>query len=663
MSNETQANQTAQISTVLGADKLLLEKFTARERLSHPFEVVAEVLAVEGETDFTPHLGSGVSIAVNDGRELVDRSFHGVLFEAEAIGGQQTYVRYRLVLRPWLHLLKFGRKSRIFQKMSVKDIINQVFKDAGFSDFALNMTTAGLESREYCVQFRESDFDFISRLMEEEGIYYYFAHDDSSHKFVACDAPSCHPPAVGDAVEVLRGTARPHAPPHLKAWGRRVRPAEIKATLRDSHFRRPTQTLEATKAASPANNGEAAEYYDYPGGHGYHQDDGARAGTRYAETRLQELRADRESFFGVGENFAIATGDRLTIGGEAPPAEYLVVEARHSFGVQVYSGSEQTVPAHGVVEIETVPADLVWRPARITPKPIAGGPQTAVVVGKAGEVIDVDEYGRVHVQFPWDREGKNNEQSSCWVRVSQGWADGKFGMMMIPRIGEEVIVDFLDGDPDRPIITGRVYNADLMPPYALPADKTKSTWKSQTVGDAGAYEEAEEPPAGSDKGFNEIRFEDKGGSEEVFIHAQRLLNMWVRLDEARKTGRDVAVRVGRNRETTVKKNETFTLEEGDEKRTLKAGSRTTEIQKADTLTVKTGDYSLDVKAGQATVEAAQKITLKVGQNSIVISPSGIEIHGMTVKVKADTSCAVEGLTTDVKASTNLTVQGLLVSIN
>jgi type VI secretion system secreted protein VgrG len=254
-----------------------------------------------------------------------------------------------------------------------------------------------------------------------------------------------------------------------------------------------------------------------------------------------------------------------------------------------------------------------------------------------------------------------DNNSSCWIRVSQSSADGGFGHMHIPRIGEEVIVDFLDGDPDRPIVTGRVYNSARMPPYTLPDEKTKSTWKSQTVGSSGSYDGAENPPSGN--GFNEIRFEDKGGSEEVFIHAQRVMNSWYRLDETRKTGRDTAIRVGRNRQTNIQKNETLTVETGDETRNIQQGSRQTTIQKADTLTLNTGDYSMKVSAGQATFEAMQQITLKVGSNSIVISQQGVTIKALTVSVTADTTLAVKGLTSDLEASTMMTIKGAMVMIN
>ena len=660
MASPTQATHPAQLSSVLGQDKLLLEHFTATERLSVPFSIVIDALSPE-VVDFMPHLGTGVGVKVGTGVAVVDRYFHGVLLEAEVVEQIGAYMRYRLTLRPWLSLLSLGRNTRIFQQMTVKTIIENVFNAAGFSNFQFKMTAAGLQPREYCVQFRESDFDFVSRLMEEEGIYYYFSHTQDTHTLVLCDDPSCHAPFSGTA-EVVRDDAITFTAPHLIAWNRRVRPSAIKTTLWDSHFCKPGQSLEAKAQASSASPAEAAEVYDYPGRYGYFDDAGARPGSDYATARLQEARAERDSYQGAGDLFGVPVGDRLTIDDDGQTSDFLVVGATHTVGVQNYAaagGSDEPVEFN--IEFEAVPAAVVWRPARVTPKPVAGGPQTATVVGTSGEVIDVDKYGRVRVQFPWDRVGANDQKSSCWLRVSQSSADNSFGHMHIPRIGEEVIVDFLDGDPDRPIITGRVYNSSQMPPYDLPADKTKSTWKSQTVGQSGSYDGAEGTPP--NPGYNEVRFEDKGGSEELFVHAQRLFTALVELDESRTTNRDTTVRVGRNRTVNVKQNETVTIEQGDESRTLKTGSRTTTIQKSDSTTLQTGDYSLTVSAGQATLEAMQKITLKVGSNTIVVSQQGIELKGLMIKATADTDLSVQGLTTELKASTMMTISGALVSIN
>ena len=664
-SRPTQENQPAQLSRLpgLGPDDFLLERFMASERLSDPFEIVIEAFSVDNEIDLQPHLGQGLGIRVRTLVDHVDRRFHGVLYEAQSLGMQEHGWRYRLTLRPWLSLLTLGSNSRIFQKMSVQDIIKKVITDAGFSAFSMNLKSAGSKVREYCVQFRESDFHFISRLMEDEGIYYYFAHGDDGHTMIMCEGHDNHPPFGHGTLAVDWKKSLDSNSPTLTSWERRLKPSIIKATLRDAHFKKTTSVLSADKEASSANPSEKAEVYDFPGGFGYFADDGSEGGAPYAQTLLLQGRTDRETFHGRGDAFAVSVGQRVRVHNGQEVVEVMVTAATHRLDGQEYLGSDALgeTAADNEIEFDAVPYPVDWKAPRITPKPSVSGPQVAVVVGKSGEVIDVDEFGRVKIQFPWDRQGKNDRSSSCWVRVSQGWADGGFGQMMLPRIGEEVLVEFLDGDLDRPVITGRVYNSALMPPYELPADKTKSTWKSQTVGKSGKYEEAEEEPSG--KGFNELRFEDKGGDEEVFLHAQRLFNSWIRLDETRKTGRDTKVRVGRNRDVAIKKNETVTIETGDETRSIKAGSRKTEIEKADTITLKTGDYSLKVSSGQATIEAMQKITLKVGDNSITISQQGIEMKGLMIKATADTTLSAQGLMTELKASATNTISGAIVLIN
>lgn len=693
----------ARFTTSLGGYNLEIEAFTATERFSTPFAIEVDVRSPGRPIDFMPLLGSGVGLQLKSGVQDVDRPFHGVLFRAEARGRARDVYSYRLTLRPWLSLLQLGRNLRIFQQQTAQDIIKSIFSGAGFSDFDVKATTAGLNTREYCVQFKESDFDFISRLMEEEGLYYYFEHATTKHTLVLCDAPSCHG-AFSENLQVLRGEEGGSPGAYLSAWERKVRPAAYKATLRDSHFCKTGQTLEAT-TQTPASGRSSylpvAEIYDYPGGYGYIQDDGGAAGDPYVQVRLQEARAECDVLRGEGAAFAICVGQKIQVSEEATAGdrtltsdefphfadgEFLVVDAVHTFDPQQSIGSREATKTLGFkVEIEAVPAATQWRAPRLTPKPTPGGPQTATVIGVNDKAIEVDQYGRVRVHFDWDRgptpdsgpgapgpsssssaapaaaSSDNSDKRSCWLRVSQGWADGGFGHMHIPRVGEEVLVDFLDGDPDRPIITGRVYNSNLTPPYTLPNDKTKSTWKSQTVGSSGDYDGSEETPP--NPGYNEVRFEDKGGSEELYLHAQRVFNTLVRLDETRKTGRDTTVRVGRNRTVNIKKNESVTIETGDETRTISQGSRTTTIQKNDSLTLNTGDYSMSVSAGQATFEAMKQITLKVGQNSIVISQQGIALKGLMITATAQTELSASAPMTELKADGIMTIQGGIVNIN
>jgi type VI secretion system secreted protein VgrG len=687
-----QQGRLATVATVLGPDAVVLERMTATERLGEPFTFVLDVVSHK-VVDFLPILGTGVAVAVSE-RAGVARHFQGVLFEAADLGDTDSGTRYRLVLRPWLALLAGGLNSRLWQKKSVKQIVEDVFKAAGFSGYKTDKLTKGLSPREYCVQYRESDFNFVSRLLEEEGIYYYFEHTADSHILVLCDQPSHHAPAEGlSTIKYYPVGEASREELHFWDWSEQVRPGAQKVSLRDSHFKVSTEARKASAEASAQGDNDKVEIYDYPGGYAYLTDEGTTDGAAYAKARLQAARAERRKFQGAGSAFGISAGSRFTLANHETDrfnAEYLVVGATHTLtGQSFVSGGSGGATFE--VQVEVIPHATPWTPPLRTPKPVAGGPQTALVVGPEGETIHVDEHGRIRVQFYWDRRDKKPDGSpikpddrSCWVRVSQGWADAGFGSMLLPRIGEEVIVDFLDGDLDVPIVTGRVYNAQRKYPYALPGEKTKSTWKSQTVGDAGSYPQTEEPPPSNQKGYNEIGFEDKGGKEEIFVHAQRDMKTWIRHDQSLKVGHNVAVRVGYNRETTVKNDETFTLEDGSETHTLKKGSRETLLEMGnDHLTlkmgnlkrsvemgnwvnqVKMGNYSLKADLGKVTIEAMQEIELKVGGSSIKIDQMGVTVKGaMMAKVEGGMMLELKGgVMGKLEAGAMLTVKGGLVMIN
>ena len=690
MNDRSQAGRLASITTALGADVVVLERFTATSRLSDPFLLVADVISEE-PIDFESALYQPVLIKTL-GVSGIERSFHGLLFGVERHDDAQLSGHYQLIVRPWLAALAETTNVRIFQNQTAVDIIQAVFSSAGYSDFDCSGVTGKYPLREYCVQFRESDFAFVSRLMEEEGLYYFFSHTDSAHTLKVCDGPGAHNPAPGlDRVE-FRATASQRSQRRLNIWrwSERLSTGSASVELSEHHFLVPKASNSQHEAASGAGLREASALYDHPAGIGALQEKGVvepgqlpTQSDRLAKVRLQAARAETRKFFGEGDAFGLNAGDKLTLHGHSQNSldgDYLAIATTHVFTAETYrSGGGGGDSADLQIHIEATPFDVPWRPQRRTPKPLAGGPQTAVVVGPlenpgaTDDTIFVDKHGRVKVQFFWDRQGKRDPKSSCWVRVSQGWADGGFGVVMLPRIGQEVIVDFLDGDPDRPIVTGRVYNADRMPPYTLPDRKTVSTIKSRTVGPSKPYDEAEEPPQSSDVGFNELRFEDKGGEEEVFMHAQRDMKAWVRLDDNRKVGRDQALRVGRNRDTHIKKNKSLTVEEGDETREVSKGSRTTKVHKDETLTVATGnmattvsqgDLSVSISSGKATIEAAQSIELKVGSTTIKLSPTGIEMSGLTIKIDAKTALSAEGgLTSEVKAGMSLTLNGAMVLIN
>ena len=419
--------------------------------------------------------------------------------------------------------------------MTVPEIVEKVFVDKKLKDFKLNLKGT-YKKREYCVQYRETDFNFISRLLEDEGIFYFFQHEDGKHTLILADAPGEHQPCPE------QGTAR--CRPHEGGVYNEdmidtlLVKQEIRAgkyTLNDYNFETPKTSLKTEVPSNQKLGPEEREYYDYPGGYGKKSE-----GDSLANVRMQEEEAKITTFHGTCNCRAFTSGYRFKLEDfyrdDMNNKEYVLTSIRHE-GSQTYSRFDTEEEQTYKNEFTCIPFDVPYRHPRNTPKPFVQGAQTAIVVGPGGEEIYPDKYGRVKVQFHWDREGKNNENSSCWVRVSQVWAGAGWGAMFIPRIGHEVIVDFLEGDPDRPIITGRVYHGNNNPPYSLPAEKTKSTIKSNSS------------PGGG--GSNEFRFEDKKGNEEIYIHAEKDENIIVKNNQTIAVGNDRAESIVRDRSLEV----------------------------------------------------------------------------------------------------------------
>lgn len=677
-----------------------LESFISRERMSSLFNIEALVLCDDEGTDFYSVLGEPVAISVYaDSSSSPLRYFHGQLYECEYLGISEAGHRYRLVLRPWVYPLTHGQNFKIFQNQSAVDIIKSILDAAGGSTDFTNVSTR--KNREYCVQYRESDFAFISRLLEEEGIYYHFSHKQSQHTMVFCDGPASH---SGDL-------SLPYVPPQADGrhemdsiwkWSERVSTMAVqKVTVRNFDFVRP-QAPQETDASGTALSADKAVLYEFPAPAYASPDDGLDA----AQRRIDGLRSEQRLYVGECDAPGLACGAAFSLTShpiDRFDGDYIVLSMTYSLSSQTYRSGGQG-EAEDMVVFEAVPKANGWRPPLAALRPVARGPETATVVGPTRDDVYTDKYGRVKVAFHWDMAASANRVTpspdpTCWIRVSASSAGAEFGHIALPRVGQEVIVDFLDGDPDRPIITGRVYNAAMMPPYTLPDNKTRSVWRSRTIGATGAsYDEAENPP-GTGPGSNEIRMEDKSAAEELYVHAQRAMTTWVRLDEDHKVGRDQTRRVGRNRTTNIKKNDTTTVETGDVSYTVQQGKRTETVQQNDSLTVQQGDKSVTVStgnydttvstgnlgvtvstgnhsttvslgnlsvkcdAGSVSIEAMQQIELKVGANSIVIDQTGVTVKGMMIKQQATVQWSAQGAMAQLEADAMTTVKGAIVMIN
>ncbi|MCO6457292.1 MAG: type VI secretion system tip protein VgrG [Pirellulaceae bacterium] len=655
-----QSERLVQVKTPLGEDVLLFYRATIAEELGRLFTVEIEMLSKKLDIKPMDLLGLTMTLEWEVEGEGT-RYFNGHVVSFGQVGVHRNYVRYRATLKPWLWFLTRTADCKIFQEMTVPDILKEVFKDNGFSDIEDSLT-GSYRDWVYCVQYRETDFNFVSRLMEQEGIYYYFKHVDGKHTLVLSDDYSAHAP-------VAEYETIPYFPPDPGAQRRRdylddwtysqtVRTGAY--ALNDFDFEKPKGDLKLVVATPQSHPQANLEVYDYPGEYLT-----TGEGDPYVKSRIQEQQADFEVCQGRGIARGLMAGGLFTL--ELHPhdelnKEYLVVSAIHEIRSDEY---ETTGDGEGETffrtSIRAIDSKTPYRSPRITPKPIVQGPQTAIVVGKQGEEIWTDKYGRIKVQFHWDRYGKSDEKSTCWIRVSQYWAGDQWGSIHIPRIGQEVIVEHLEGDPDRPIVTGRVYNADNMPPYALPDNQTQSGIKSRST------------KSGNDKTFNELRFEDKKGEEQIYFHAEKDFERIVENNDTLKVGfdkkdkGDQTIEIYNDRKIIVGNNETREIgygikDAGDQ--TIKVfNDRTVTIGNNDSLKVEKGNQTIKISMGKTSHEAMQAIELKVGASSIKIEPASITIKSPQIKIEADAMLTAKGAMTNVEGSAMLILKGGLVKIN
>lgn len=565
---DTATSRPINVHTPLGEGKLLFASMRGSEELGRLFQYDLELLSEDGALKFADLLGQPMAVEVQQQNDK-PRFFHGVVTRFSHVESDTKLHRYHATLRPWFWLLTRTTDCRIFQEMSPLDIIKEILREEGFSDFE-EAISREYAVREFCVQYRESDFAFISRLMEEEGIYYFFRHEKDKHILVLADALSAHGPVEGYE-EILyhpQSATGVIDDDHVQSWfcGGEVQPGKF--VLTDYDFENPSTSLllDAQKAAEHTKAG--AEIFDFPGAYVVKT---KQAGEQYVKTRTEEAFARWQRSNGTANARGLESGALFKLKGHGRDdqnVEHLVVAAQYDLQQSDYESGSGAPRARFFVSFETLPSSIPFRPARLTPKALVTGPQTAVVVGKAGEEIWTDKFGRVKVKFHWDRRAKGDETSSCWVRVAQLWAGKGWGGIHIPRIGHEVIVEFLEGDPNRPIITGEVYNAEQMPPYGLPGNATQSGIKSHSSKGGG----------GGD--CNELRFEDKAGSEQVFFQAQKDYQQVIKNNRTESVTADRSLSVGGNKTESITKDKTISV----------TGNHTESITKDKTMSV-TGNHT------------------------------------------------------------------------
>jgi type VI secretion system secreted protein VgrG len=644
----TQDGRPARATTPLGKDKLLLDRLTGEESLSAPFLYTLHLLSLDDGIDAKALVRKPVSVAVDlpDGSQ---RQMHGLVRRFVQGDRGDELVSYRAEVVPWLWFLSLGTDCRWFQEKTVPEIVTEVFKELGYNDFQLRLT-ATYEKRDYVVQYRESHLDFVSRLLEEEGIFYFFEHTAERHLLVLADALSAVRPCPGQDRAKLRRQADWTSLTDTQDVVLSFHMEQVARTgsvaTTDYNFTTPMASLGATSTGA-----EPEERFEFPGRYGVREH-----GDRYARMRLEAIEADSQVARVQSKCRAFLPGYRFTLEDHYRRdlnKAYQIVQVRHALTNVGYTSADQTAFEYDN-EVIAIPYTVPYRPPRGTRRPVVRGTQSAVVVGPKGEEIYVDKYGRVKVQFHWDRRGKKDEGSSCWVRVASPWAGKNWGFVQIPRIGQEVLVDFLEGDPDHPVIIGRVYNAENMPPYDLPANQTQSGLKTRSS------------KGGGTEDFNELRFEDKKGAEEIYLHAQKDWTTMVENDRKLDVGHDETITVKNDRTKTVEGNETTEVAKnrtetvkGDEKIEVKM-TRATKVGSSDKLEVGT---SLDVDAGTTiTLTANTSITLQVGGTSIKLTQSGIEITGTSsVKMMGASGVELQGGKVGVQGG-EVSVQGGKVGI-
>ena len=607
------------VATPLGEDVLVLTRFEAREEISRLFSLQLEMVSERTSIEPSVIVGQNVTVAIKTDTET-KRYFNGYVKRFTTGYDEKNKTVFRAEVVPWTWFLSRTSDCRIFQNLTAPQIIEKIFGDLGFTDFELDIRGEHKEW-EYCVQYRETDFDFISRLMEHEGIFYFFRHENGKHTMVLADRESSYKPLLEDKVRCPL-SRHEVANDRIDEWEHQFEFVTGKWTQTDYDFKKPKVSLASTVNTIVELPGiNSFERYDYPG-----QYVERRVGDTETRTRMEETEVGYDVVRGTGTYRSFVPGGTFTLVEHSAENEqgksYVLTTVYHSASADNYGTGDGG--SHYSNRFECIPDTVVFRPARLTPIPKVVGVQTAVVVGPSGEEIYCDEFGRIKVQFHWDREGKSNENSSCWIRCMQSSAGNTWGTVFLPRIGQEVVVDFLEGDPNRPIVIGLAYNAIQMPHYKLPDEKSKSYIKTNST------------PGGS--GHNEIRFEDKAGKEQIFIRGQKDFDQRVLNMSREFVGADRHSIVKGNQKAKVDADNHLTvggkqLEKIDGDMSLQVGmKRHTKVGMVD---ASEAGQEIHLKAGmKVIIEAGMQISLKGPGGFIDIGPAGVTIQGTMVKVNS-----------------------------
>ena len=613
MQKATQDKNVIQISTPAGKDALYLTRFVAQEAMSDLFVMSVSMYAIGQQIAHEDLVGKPVTIKVKNADGGGERYYHGIVSHlvskgsrTAAIDEQKNYIDYQATIVPHAASMRNRKNSRIFQKKTIKEIFADLFgqHNVAFSD----KTSKTYPKYEYCVQYQESDFDFIQRLLQQEGIFYFFEHSNSNHTLILADDITAYEECGEASVVYSTGHLTQS---HVSRWqgGLSIAPGSFKRIGYD--FKQPSRYPDGEQANPELPTQSVSEIFEYTGEAECHPRAPGLASMQLEalqrDMKLSSGKSDCRSFT-VGKLFSFAKHEDPRLIGKA----FAITSMMTSITIPNQSGAKQS-SANEVYSnhFECVPKEIPYRAQINKKKPVINGVQTAIVTGDSADEIMIDQFGRVKVHFDWDRDGQRDSTSSCWIRVAQNWAGKKWGAFFFPRVGQEVLVDFINGDPDQPIISGAIYNADLMPPYALPAEKTQSGIKTRSTKEGGA------------DNFNELRFEDKKGSELVYMQAEKDKQLYVKNDQNEKVDNDRNVEIGNDDTLKV------------------TGNRLSEIEKNDTLNV---GKTLNIEAGDEIVIKTGSAQIKMTSNgNIVIEGTNIDIRGSNVKVDGSAITLTAGL--------------------
>jgi len=667
----TQDKQRIKLDTPLGKDTFLVQRMSGQETISKPFQFSFQVVTESDEIDQTKLIGKSISCSVkcNDGSE---RYFSGVVSSLVAGSVVETRFRqYQIVMVPWLSLLSYRSDCRIFQEKSAPDIVEEVFKNLGFNDFSWKLQ-GSYSPREYCVQYRETDFQFVTRLLEEEGIYYFFKHESSKHTLMLSDYAKAYEKVELEPIDVIDGTHTDHK---ISQWQHSYNFCSGAVSHTDYDFQVPaTSLMSEQQTIVDLPNIKQFEHYDFPGTYSEKS-----SGDTSARNRMESLEAGHSQVSARSDYPILAPGYSFKVGRHSDDSEtkkkYVISTITHTANEGSYRAGDNGSFNYSN-EFQCIPEETVLRPIKTRAKPYIAGSQTAVVVGPSSEEIYTDKFGRIKVHFFWDRLGKKDENSSCWIRVAQSWSGKKWGAQFLPRVGHEVLISFMEGDPDRPIVVGSVYNAEQMPAYDLPANKATSGIKTRSTKGAGT------------ENYNELRFQDEKGKELFYLHAEKDQQEVIENDQTASVGNDQKIEIandavediGNDLTQTIKNNKTLSTE-GEHAETIGKGltlsvakDHTADIGSNQSVTVGkdltesigsgrnvdigkdltesvggshsekvSKDYS--VKAKSITLDASSDITIKVGSAKITMKKSGdITISGGKISVKGSDAVSIKGST-------------------